>query len=256
MREIDYSLRIDRRTFLKASGALGLAVALSGGFSPIEIFAAEKVYKPGEVVVRGDTSEKRIFLTVDDGNSPTLATQISEYARHNGVKLTFFPIGRNVAKYKEVWAQVLADGHALENHTWDHKNFKNLTKKQVTSEILRQEEAVKEAAQIAGFPDYQVVFVRAPGGAGRKTEKVISVCKNLNYVQAYWTIDSQGWRQKVDADMVYNRVVKKLGNGKIDLHHTIKDDADALPRIIDTILEKGYALDKTMRDGIKTSVFP
>ena len=66
------------------------------------------------------TSEKVIYLTFDDGPVPEATPWVLDTLRAYGAKATFFCVGDNVRKYPEVFQQVLAEGHAVGNHTFNH----------------------------------------------------------------------------------------------------------------------------------------
>jgi peptidoglycan-N-acetylglucosamine deacetylase len=255
---------ISRRSFLKAGAIAGglmlvnpieAVSAFSGQKMSREALTAERVYAPGEIVRRGDQSVQRYFLTLDDCGSLARVEYVANLAESEGVKLTFFPTGLNVVKGKDVWARVLSKGHDIENHTWDHKKLTYLSIEQVRSEMVRQQDAVAEVARIAGLPDYKHVFIRPPYGAGRKDPEVVSVAKELGLVIAMWSSDPQGFKSSVTEQMVYDRAMEDLAPGIILLQHTNVKDINALGRIIRSAKEKGYVMDKTLREGIRTTVY-
>lgn len=60
-----------------------------------------------------------VYLTFDDGPSQYTAALLDVLERH-GVTATFFMIGQEVTRYPSVAAQVVARGHAVGNHTYNH----------------------------------------------------------------------------------------------------------------------------------------
>lgn len=68
-----------------------------------------------EVVFRGDTPERLVALTIDDG--PSSATpEILEVLAAHGVRATFFVIGAHVREHPEVATRLLEEGHELGHH--------------------------------------------------------------------------------------------------------------------------------------------
>lgn len=92
--------------------------------------------------------ENEIFLTFDDGPHPAITPFVLDCLRQYNAKATFFCIGKNVQKYQQVYRQILNEGHAAGNHTYNHLNgwktndaeyIKNtiLAKKYIDSNLFR-----------------------------------------------------------------------------------------------------------------------
>ena len=78
---------------------------------------------------RKDTQEKIIYLTFDDGPIPEVTDFVLAQLAKYKAKGTFFCVGDNVQKHPEIAARVLAQGHRLGNHTFNHlKAWKTDTK--------------------------------------------------------------------------------------------------------------------------------
>lgn len=71
---------------------------------------------------RVPTTDKRLYLTFDDGPHPVITPWVMEQLDRVGAKATFFCVGDNVRKYPEVARQLTAGGHLLGNHTMHHFN--------------------------------------------------------------------------------------------------------------------------------------
>ena len=104
--------------------------------------------------------------------------------------------------------------------------------------------------------DYQQVFLRPPYGAGRMDAEVVSVCREFGYVIAMWSSDPQGFRKGMTSEKVYERFMRDLSPGLILLLHTKPVDIGALPNIIRGVERNGYSMNKTLREGIPTTVYP
>ena len=71
----------------------------------------------GNYICRGANSKKRVALTFDDGPDPRSTPQLLELLRAEKIPAAFFCIGRNVEAHSELAAQIVRDGHLLENHS-------------------------------------------------------------------------------------------------------------------------------------------
>jgi peptidoglycan-N-acetylglucosamine deacetylase len=69
---------------------------------------------------RMNGGEKKMFLTFDDGPVPGPTEFALETLQKFGAKATFFCIGHNIQKYPEVFHKIVAGGHAVGNHTFNH----------------------------------------------------------------------------------------------------------------------------------------
>lgn len=72
------------------------------------------------VVWRKNTSSKVIYLTFDDGCIPEVTPRVLDLLREAGAKATFFYVGDNIRRHPELFARIVAEGHAVGNHTTRH----------------------------------------------------------------------------------------------------------------------------------------
>jgi len=71
---------------------------------------------------RIDTNEKRMFLTFDDGPIPEITEFVLDTLTQYNAKATFFCIGDNVRKHPDIFRKIIAQGHSVGNHTFNHMN--------------------------------------------------------------------------------------------------------------------------------------
>lgn len=71
---------------------------------------------------RERADRKELYLTFDDGpiNGPT--EFVLETLEQFSAKATFFCIGDNIRKHPGVFSKIIAAGHAIGNHTYNHLN--------------------------------------------------------------------------------------------------------------------------------------
>lgn len=67
--------------------------------------------------------DKEIVLTFDDGPNPASTPSILKTLRANCVLATFFPIGSVAEANPKLLAQVVAAGHSIGGHTFNHDNL-------------------------------------------------------------------------------------------------------------------------------------
>jgi len=63
-----------------------------------------------------------LYLTFDDGPIPEVTPWVLALLKEYHAKATFFCIGENIVKHPEVFDQILAEGHNVGNHSFNHLN--------------------------------------------------------------------------------------------------------------------------------------
>ncbi|MCG8474804.1 MAG: polysaccharide deacetylase family protein [Cytophagales bacterium] len=66
------------------------------------------------------TDKKEIFLTFDDGPIPEMTPFVLDLLDRHSAKATFFWVGENVRRYPHIAREVVARGHSIGNHTYNH----------------------------------------------------------------------------------------------------------------------------------------
>jgi peptidoglycan-N-acetylglucosamine deacetylase len=88
-------------------------------FTPPAIFRA---LSHASVVWRVNTTEKKLYLTFDDGPCSSTTNNILEVLNDFGARATFFCLGSNVEKHESLYERILINHHAVGNHTYSHLN--------------------------------------------------------------------------------------------------------------------------------------
>lgn len=73
----------------------------------------------GPVLNRLSTSEKQVWLTIDDGPSDDTHALLDTLDAH-GAKATFFLVGERAARHPERVREILRRGHGIGNHSASH----------------------------------------------------------------------------------------------------------------------------------------
>jgi peptidoglycan/xylan/chitin deacetylase (PgdA/CDA1 family) len=174
-----------------------------------------------------------VALTFDDGYGPVATLQILSILELYKVNATFFPIGRAIELYPDVWRQVVAAGFPIGDHTYDHKDLSGMCVATQVRELTRQQEVVREVLGIEPMP-----LMRPPyGSRDWLTPYAAQAAGDVRVV--LWDVDTRDW-SGIPAWRVYKRGMIG-GNGSIVLMHTFSDaTVNALTRIIASYAHRGF----------------
>jgi len=118
------------------------------------------------------THEPTIYLTFDDGPIPGVTEFVLDQLDQYEAQATFFCIGDNVSKHRDMFYKVIEAGHAIGNHTFNHLNgwkthdevyWANIRKCQrqmsIPTNLFRPPYGRIKKSQASGLePDFSVVM--------------------------------------------------------------------------------------------------
>ncbi len=183
-----------------------------------------------------DTDEKKVALSFDAawGNEDT--QKILDILKEYNVHVTFFMTGGWVNDFPEDVKRIQEAGHDLGNHSENHKNMSQLSDSEKQTELMTVHERVKELTGV------DMELFRPP--YGDYDNAVITCAKSCGYYTIQWDVDSLDWKN-YGVDSIIQTVLehKNLQNGSIILmHNGAKYTAEALPKVIEGLQEKGYEI--------------
>lgn len=201
-----------------------------------------------DTLVTQTGTPKQVALTFDDGPSeytPQVLDILAEY----DITATFCLLGVNVDGLPEIAKRVADEGHQLCNHSYNHFFETNEGPTQgIVDEMQMTNDAMKRAT---GVDD--VNWYRAPWGVF--TENVASAMEETNLMGLSWGADSQDWSQP-GADRLAEIVLSTVRPESIILLHDGGGDrsqtVEALPIIIEELLDRGYTFTIPMEDARDT----
>jgi peptidoglycan-N-acetylglucosamine deacetylase len=171
-----------------------------------------------DAVWKVNTSEKKIFLTFDDGPTPNITAWVLEQLAAYNAKATFFVIGKNVAQYPDLFKQILQAEHQVGNHTYNHLNG---WKSNPSTYI----ENIEKVNQLYEWKAYKSLLFRPP--YGKMTWQQYQHVKS-EYKIVMWDVLSGDFDNKLTGDKCFARCKKHIGSGSIIVFH---DSVKAFPRL-------------------------
>jgi len=213
---------------------LNHAVLTAAGLAPrSQLLGPNLVRLPAQAIAR-----QEVALTFDDGPHPQITPRVLDLLDRAGMKASFFLIGERAARHGALAREIVARGHAVENHSHRHAAcFACYGPARMRREIGAAQAAIADAAGVAP------TFFRAPFGIRSPlVEPAVAAC-GLRYVS--WTrrgYDTVGR----DAEKVLARITRDLAAGDVLLLHDVAGVRDGasrglavLPEVLERLAARG-----------------
>ena len=174
------------------------------------------------------TGTSAVALTFDDGPGAYTGQVLDLLAQYH-IKATFCIIGRQVAASAALVKRIVAEGHTLCDHTWDHDlKLRDRSADQIRAEMQKTLDAIH-----AAVPGAPVRYFREPGGVwGANT---VQMAQSLGMTPLHWAVDPTDW-MKPGAQAIISRVLSHTGPGSIVLMHDGGGDRSGTVAALRTIL--------------------
>ena len=194
-----------------------------------------------------------LYLTFDDGPIPEVTPWVLALLKEYHAKATFFCIGENIVKHPEVFDQILAEGHNVGNHSFNHLDgwktsistyIENVEK---TEKIIfeKQEGRYKNQDNRTESKEKRnknLKLFRPP--YGKITPKQIKILQGQGFKIVMWEVISGDFDVNISPENCLNNVLKNSKPGSIVVFHdSIKASAnlkEVLPKVLQYFHQKGF----------------
>jgi peptidoglycan/xylan/chitin deacetylase (PgdA/CDA1 family) len=221
------------------------------GFPKREMVDLITMY-PELFIASGDSEEKKVALTFDDGPDDIFTPQILDVLKEKNVKATFFVIGKRAEGYPKVMRRIVDESHLVGNHTWSHPNIMKISLEDAKQEVLKTEKLLKSYCDDSAD---RIKIFRSPYGS--IDPERVEFISNIGYKIIAWNVDSLDWKG-LSAEEVKTNVLENVTEGSIILQHSaggegedLSGSVEALPEIIDVLKEEGFefvTIDEILKD--------
>ncbi len=184
----------------------------------------------------GDTSQKIIYLTFDEGYENGYTTQILDILKANDVQAAFFVTSSYITQQPELIKRMVAEGHVVGNHSDTHPNMSTLTEEQMAAEIENCNTAFRNLTGQDIDP-----FFRPP--SGQYSIRSLQKTKEMGYKTIFWSLAYKDWDTSAQPgrDLAYQSTVNYVHNGAIVLLHAVsQSNTEALDDVLKTLKAEGY----------------
>jgi peptidoglycan/xylan/chitin deacetylase (PgdA/CDA1 family) len=150
-----------------------------------------------------------VGLRFDDGpfdETSAILDLLKQYHLH----ATFFVVGSQAQQYPDTIRRMIAEGHAIANHTWDHVDLSTLSVADIDYQLSSTQNLIK---QITG--GYTPKFAGPPYGGSSDTVRAEMAKYGLTEVLKSW--DSGDW-DGAEEWQVFNQLTLVPPGGIILMH--------------------------------------
>lgn len=190
--------------------------------------------------------EKKVYLTFDDGPTPEVTEWTLNQLKQYDAKATFFCIGENIQKHPEIFKKVIAEGHSIGNHTFNHLNgWQTSTENYIENfklceiEILKQFSILNLKSKIYNLKSK---LFRPPYGKIKFGQS--KIVKGMGYKIIMWDVLSADFDTSVSLERCLQNVIKNVKSGSVIIFHdSVKASKNleyALPKTLAFLKENGY----------------
>jgi peptidoglycan/xylan/chitin deacetylase (PgdA/CDA1 family) len=192
-------------------------------------------------LIRGPEEGKRICLTFDDGPASPFTEQVLAILRGYQVPATFFVCGKNVERDPDLVRRIVAEGHAVGNHTYSHPFVLFKSRQRIAEEIDRTQEVLEKVA------GHRPRIFRPPYGA--RWFGLVPTLLERGMHLVLWSATGYDWKNDVPG--IVAATMKNLKPGAVILLHDGRETrwaarvdrsrtVEALPGIIAGARQRGY----------------
>jgi len=199
---------------------------------------------------RGDPGH--VALTFDDGPDPGSTPHFLRELDRLGARATFFVLGSQLERYPDVGRRIVAEGHELAVHGWQHERFWRPRPQSDVQDLARAVDAVERTA------GERPRWYRPPYGVLTATRW--RAARRLGLQPVLWTAWGRDWTSWADAESVLLELAERLcGGATVLLHDTDRSSApgawhaalDALPHLVMRCRAEGLSVGPLAEHGLR-----
>ncbi|MGH2665127.1 polysaccharide deacetylase family protein [Flavobacterium sp.] len=185
-------------------------------------------------------TEKKIYLTFDDGPTPEITEWVLEVLKESDIKATFFCIGSNIEKHPEIFEKVTQKGHAIGNHTFNHLQGWKTTKNDYLKNVRLCEQEINSKIKTGNSKLFRPPYGKIKPSQSQELLKA-------GYKIIMWDVLTADFDQNISPEKCLENATQKATSGSIIVFHdsvkAFKNTQYALPKTIKILKEKGFIFD-------------
>lgn len=177
----------------------------------------------------GISGRHHVALTFDDGPDLASTPYLLEALDRHGLRATFFLLGAHVGPATGLVGELVAAGHEVAVHGWDHRPTPLARAERLADELRRARDVVEDAA------GQRVAWYRPPYGALSPATFGAAEAAGLRTV--LWSAWGRDWERRATSVRVHRALHRTLEpGGTVLLHDTDRTSAAESWRVTLTAL--------------------
>ena len=189
---------------------------------------------------QAEEGERKVYLTFDDGPSGNTG-KILDILKEYDVKATFFVVGKEEDKYRQLYKRIVEEGHTLAMHSYSHKyNEIYQSKESFMEDLTKLQEFLYDTTGV------WCRYCRFPGGSSNTVSRVdmhelVAYLEEQDMSYFDWNVSSgDATNAYISPEAIVRNVTSGLGGleeAVVLMHDASEKDStvEALPELIEQI---------------------
>lgn len=181
--------------------------------------------------------EKVLYLTFDCGYENGNTVPILDALKKHNAPATFFVVGHFLETAPEIAQRMVADGHAVGNHTYHHPDMSKISD---TSSFQKEMDDVAALFKETTGSEL-AMYYRPP--QGKYSTANLQMAKDLGYTTFFWSLAYVDWDQsnQPSHEEAIDKLTSRVHPGAIVLlHSTSQTNGEIMDEILTKWEEMGY----------------
>ncbi|MEV7427823.1 MULTISPECIES: glycosyltransferase [unclassified Streptomyces] len=186
--------------------------------------------------------DRRLVLTFDDGPDPEWTPKVLDQLKRYDAHAVFFVTGTMASRYPELVRRMVAEGHEVGLHTFNHPDLSLQTTSDIDWELSQNQLALAGAAGIRSSL-FRPPYSSDANAMDDKTWPVARYIGTRGYITVLESSDSEDWKRP-GVDEIIKRATPRGTGGAVVLMHDSGGDrsqtVEALGRYLPEMKERGF----------------
>jgi peptidoglycan-N-acetylglucosamine deacetylase len=170
-----------------------------------------------------DRNDNKIYLTFDDGPVPGVTDVVLNELAKRGMKATFFMVGDNIRKNKQLARDVLYSGNGVGNHTMHHVDGFRTPYDIYLGEIRNCQSQIQEILSVSSR------LFRPP--YGKITKKQLKTVAS-EYDVIMWDVLTGDFDPLLSGEECLKKSIQYSRNGSIVVFHDQQKTKDKIKKVL------------------------
>ncbi|MDS0527293.1 delta-lactam-biosynthetic de-N-acetylase [Clostridium sp. SHJSY1] len=185
----------------------------------------------------GDTSQKVLYLTFDEGYEKGYTSNILDTLKELEVPAAFFVTKPYIDKQSDLITRMVNEGHLVCNHSHHHYSMASIHDKDAFNKEITDVEDTFKTLTKQNMPK----FFRPP--MGKYTKESLEMTKELGYKTIFWSFAYRDWfiNDQPSEEYAIKKIKSGVHPGSILLLHAVsKTNTNILKTVLTDLKSEGY----------------